>query len=414
METLLLMGMFILGGAVGALFAWMRFKAISRVEVEELRVNLAKLQSENNVEADKVRWMEDAEGKLREAFESLASKSLRHNADAFLKQAQTQMTGVLKEVRGDWNTQKSEMKTLMNPVRENLDKLDGHVRSLEQKREGAYRELGGQLKELADAHHKLQRTAFTLSQALTSSSVRGQWGEVQLRRVVEMAGMERWVAFEEQAVSDAGRPDMIVRLPDGGELPVDAKTPLTAYLAASEAGDDPAKYKQLMQDHTRAFQNRVRELGRKAYWSELGKTPEFVVMFVPVEASVAAAFNEAPGLFEDALRQKVLIATPVTLLALLKAVVYGWQQQEVSENARRIADEGKTLHKRIEIFCDHLKTVGTRLTQTVDSYNQSVGSLEQNLWPSVRRFQRLGVSNTELDVPDVLDQRVRSLSVGSE
>ena len=229
-----------------------------------------------------------------------------------------------------------------------------------------------------------------------------------------MAGMERWVAFEEQAVSDAGRPDMIVRLPGGGELPVDAKTPLTAYLAASDAGDDPAKYKQLMQDHTRAFQNRVRELGRKAYWSELGKTPEFVVMFVPVEASVAAAFNEAPGLFEDALRQKVLIATPVTLLALLKAVVYGWQQQEVSENARRIADEGKTLHKRIEIFCDHLKTVGTRLTQTVDSYNQSVGSLEQNLWPSVRRFQRLGVSNTELDVPDVLDQRVRSLSVGSE
>ena len=157
----------------------------------------------------------NAEEKLREAFDSLAGKSLRHNADAFLKQAQTQMTGVLNEVRGDWKTQKSEMQNLMTPVRENLDKLDGHVRLLEEKREGAYRALDQQLKELMDMQHKLQTTTVTLSQALKSSSVRGQWGEIQLRRVVELAGMERWVDFKEQVSGDSGRPDMVVYLPGG-------------------------------------------------------------------------------------------------------------------------------------------------------------------------------------------------------
>ena len=190
MEMLYLLIAFVIGGVVGGVIMSLR-----KSGDEALRIELAKLQSEKEAQADKEEWIEKAEEKLREAFDSLAGKSLRHNAEAFLTQAQTQMTGVLNEVRGDWKTQKSEMQNLMSPVRENLDKLDGHVRSLEEKREGAYRALGQQLKELMDMQHKLQTTTVTLSQALKSSSVRGQWGEIQLRRVVELAGMERYVGF---------------------------------------------------------------------------------------------------------------------------------------------------------------------------------------------------------------------------
>ncbi len=403
MEMLYLLIAFVIGGVVGGVIMSLRKNGD-----EALRIELAKLQSEKDAQADKEEWIKKAEEKLREAFDSLAGKSLRHNADAFLKQAQTQMTGVLNEVRGDWKTQKSEMQNLMTPVRENLDKLDGHVRLLEEKREGAYRALDQQLKELMDMQHKLQTTTVTLSQALKSSSVRGQWGEIQLRRVVELAGMERWVDFEEQVSGDSGRPDMVVHLPGGGALPVDAKTPMTSYLNAAEADDDKA-YKNYMRAHAQAVRGRVRELGQKAYWSQFEKTPEFVVMFVPVEASVAAAFEEEPGLLDDALQSKVLITTPVTLLALLKAVAYGWQQQAVSENARQIAAAGKELYQRITPFFAHLNTLGSRIDQTVKSYNQSIGSLEHRVLPSVQRLQALDVGDNELNAPQTIDQRTRSL-----
>ena len=408
MEMLYLLIAFVIGGVVGGVIMSLR-----KSGDEALRIELAKLQSEKEAQADKEEWIEKAEEKLREAFDSLAGKSLRHNAEAFLKQAQTQMTGVLNEVRGDWKTQKSEMQNLMTPVRENLDKLDGHVRSLEEKREGAYQALGQQLKELMDVQHKLQTTTVTLSQALKSSSVRGQWGEIQLRRVVELAGMERYVAFEEQVSGDSGRPDMVVYLPGGGELPVDAKTPMTAYLEAAEAGDDAA-YKELMRAHAQAVRGRVRELGQKAYWSQFEKAPEVVVMFVPVEASVAAAFEEDPSLLEYALQSKVLITTPVTLLAFLKAVAYGWQQQAVSENARQIAAVGKELYQRVTPFFRHLNNLRRHIDQTVESYNQSIGSLERRILPSVNRLQELDVGDGELDAPQTIDQRTRSLPEASE
>ena len=407
MEMLYLLIAFVIGGVVGGVIMSLR-----KSGDEALRIELAKLQSEKVAQADKEEWVEKAEEKLREAFDSLAGKSLRHNAEAFLKQAQTQMTGVLNEVRGDWKTQKTEMQNLMTPVRDNLDKLDGHVRSLEEKREGAYQALGQQLKELMNMQHKLQTTTVTLSEALKSSSKRGQWGEIQLRRVVELAGMERYVAFEEQVSGDSGRPDMVVYLPGGGELPVDAKTPMTAYLEAAEADD--AAYKDYMRAHAQAVRGRVRELGQKAYWSQFEKAPEVVVMFMPVEASVAAAFEEDPSLLEYALQSKVLITTPVTLLAFLKAVAYGWQQQAVSENARQIAAVGKELYQRITPFFRHLNNLRRHIDQTVESYNQSIGSLERRILPSVNRLQELDVGDGELDAPQPIDQRTRSLPEASE
>ncbi len=413
MEMLYLLIAFVIGGVVGGAIMELWRRANSQGGDEALRIELAKLQSEKEAQVDKEEWIKNAEEKLREAFDSLAGKSLRHNADAFLKQVNTQMIGVLNEVRGDWKTQKSEMQNLMTPVRENLDKLDGHVRSLEEKREGAYRALDQQLKGLVAAQQELQTTTVTLSQALKSSSVRGQWGEVQLRRVVELAGMERRVAFDEQVSGDSGRPDMVVYLPGGGVLPVDAKTPMTAYLNAAEAGDD-ATYKNYMRAHAQAVRGRVRELGQKAYWSQFEKAPEFVVMFVPVEASVAAAFEEEPSLLDDALQSKVLIATPVTLLALLKAVAYGWQQQAMSENARHIAAEGKELYQRITPFFRHLNNLRRHIDQTVESYNQSIGSLERRILPSVQRLQALDVGDGEPDAPQTIDQRTRSLPAALE
>ena len=413
MEMFYLLISFVIGGVVGGAIMKLWHKANSQGGDEALRIELAKLQNEKQALTDRLEWTEKAEEKLREAFDSLASNSLRHNADAFLKQAQTQMTGVLNEVRGDWNTQKSEMQNLMTPVRENLDKLDGHVRSLEEKREGAYQALDQQLKGLVAAQQELQTTTVTLSQALKSSSVRGQWGEVQLRRVVELAGMEPHVAFEEQVTGDSGRPDMVVHLPGSGSLPVDAKTPMTAYLEATDARDDEA-YKKKMKAHANAVRSRVRELGQKAYWAQFEKAPEFVVMFVPVEASVSAAFAEEPNLLDDALKSKVLIATPVTLLALLKAVAYGWQQQAMSENARQIADEGKKLYQRMEPFFGHLNDLRRHIDQTVESYNQSIGSLERRVLPSMRRFQELNVGDGELDEPKTIDKRTRSSSIELE
>ena len=413
MEMLYLLITFVIGGVVGGTIMKLWHKANSQGGDEALRIELAKLQNENQALTDRLEWIEKAEEKLREAFDSLASNSLRHNAEAFLKQAQMQMTGVLNEVRGDWNTQKSEMQNLMTPVRENLDKLDGHVRSLEEKREGAYQALDQQLKGLVAAQQELQTTTVTLSQALKSSSVRGQWGEVQLRRVVELAGMEPHVAFEEQVTGDSGRPDMVVHLPGSGSLPVDAKTPMTAYLEATDARDDEA-YKKNMKAHASAVRSRMRELGQKAYWEQFEKAPEFVVMFVPVEASVSAAFVEEPNLLDDALKNKVLIATPVTLLALLKAVAYGWQQQAMSENARQIADEGKKLYQRMEPFFGHLNNLRRHIDQTVESYNQSIGSLELRVLPSMRRFQELDVGDDELDKPKTIDKRAQPLSVDLE
>ena len=230
---------------------------------------------------------------------------------------------------------------------------------------------------------------------------------------IEKAEEKLREAFEEQVSGDSGRPDMVVYLPGGGELPVDAKTPMTAYLEAAEAGDDAA-YKDYMRAHAQAVRGRVRELGQKAYWSQFEKAPEVVVMFVPVEASVAAAFEEDPSLLEYALQSKVLITTPVTLLAFLKAVAYGWQQQAVSENARQIAAAGKELYQRITPFFRHLNNLRRRIDQTVESYNQSIGSLERRILPSVNRLQELDVGDGELDAPQTIDQRTRSLSAELE
>lgn len=383
-----------------------------RTEREAAAAEVARLQQARADDAEKLTWMEQAETRLRDAFESLAARSLEKNADVFLRQTRESAQSLLDQIRGDWRTQKAEMGGLVYPVRESLSALETHVRDLEQKREGAYQGLETGIRELSRAQAELHAATVSLTQALRSPTVRGRWGEFQLRRVVEMSGMSRHVAFSEQTRTESGRPDLLVHLPGEGVLPVDAKVPLEAYLDAMEAREEDARRRR-MGDHVRAVQARVRELAGKQYWAQFDRAPDFVVMFVPSEACLGAAFDAEPGLLEFAVKQRVLIASPVTLIALLRSVVWGWQQHQMTENARRVAAEGRELHRRLVTFNERMAELGRLLNRTVGGYNKAVGSLEHRLTPAARRLGEMGLGETDPEAPDEVAVRARSLAESS-
>jgi len=374
----------------------------SQRQSEDLKVQLARLQESREADFEKLAWIEKAQSHMREAFEALAGETLKTNSGEFLKRAREQVETLLRQVQGDWKTHKAELHSLVDPLKDSLTSMSGHVRELEAKREGAYRGLEAQLRQLARTQSDLHSTNIRLTQALKSPTVRGRWGELQLRRVVEMAGMTKHIAFEEQVGTDGGRPDLIAHLPNGGVLPVDSKVPLEAYLESFETSDEETRKNKLSM-HAKAMQSRVQELGQKKYWEQFDNTPDFVVMFVPNEACLGAAFEKNPSLLEYAIEKQVLITTPVTLLALLKVVAYGWQQHQLTENARQIAVLGQDLYKRLEIFVEHLLELRKDLNKTVSGYNRAVGSLEKRLLPAARRFETLGVTATELNAPEAIE-----------
>jgi DNA recombination protein RmuC len=374
---------FLLGLAVG-LAAWLRAKSGAMRRSAGLESTIAALEAERKGAAEKLDWIEKAEQNMRDAFKALASDALKSNSEMLTGQA------------------RKDISSIVDPLKENLSSLDGHVRELEKSREGAYKSLEQQLRDLRETHTRLQETTSTLSHALKAPTVRGRWGELQLRRVVEMAGMVGHVAFDEQAQAEKGRPDMIVHLPNGGVLPVDSKVPLGSYMDAMESDDEQRRAGKLA-EHARAMKERIQELGLKQYWDQFEKTPDFVVMFVPNEACLGAAFERDPALLEYAIEKKVLISSPVTLLALLRTVAYGWQQQRISENALKIVKEGSELYARMQTFIDRFAALGKSLGRTVDSYNAAVGSMNRRLIPVSRRLQDLGVSEKELEAPEEID-----------
>lgn len=350
-----------------------------------LREELATNRAARAADAEKLAWSEQAEQRLRDAFEALAGQTLQRNAESYTVQAKEGLKGVI------------------GPLQEKLTSLDAHVRELEQRRQGAYDSLNTQIRDLKETHRQLHESTTNLRAALKSPTARGRWGEVQLRRVVELAGMERHVDFDEQSTEGGdGRPDLVARLPGGGILPIDAKVPLSAYLSAMETEDDDARRRHLAA-HAQALKSRVRELSQKAYWEQFEATPGFVVMFVPNEACLGAAFQEDAGLFEYATEKKVLVCSPVNLYALLKAVAFGWQQQEITENAMKIASEGSDLYGRILKFVSLYSDIGKHLERSVKAYNAATGSLERRLVPAARRFQELGLGAEAIDEPKPLE-----------
>lgn len=384
-------------------------QTLAQRDDERLRLTaeVARLQATQAAEAEKLLWTERHEQRLRDAFDALAASALRANAESFGRQTREQLDGLLNQVRGDWSTQKEQFAGVVQPVAKSLQRLDEQVRLLEQKREGAYQGLQQHLADLQKAQGELRSETGHLRSALTTSTrVRGKWGELQLRRLVEMALMVEHVDFEEQTGSGDQRPDMLVHLPNGGLLPVDAKTPMDHFLAAAATTDDTVRRDHL-RGHAAALRSHVTALGQKAYWKQFARAPEVVVMYVPNEACLSAAFDENPQLLEDGLRQHVLLATPVSLYGLLRAVAFGWQQQAITDNARAIADEGKALSERLGVFLGHLQKTGRSLDATVRAFNETVGSAESRLMPSARRLRDLKATERELEGVSPLDQLVR-------
>ncbi len=338
---------------------------------------------------------EKSEARLRDSFGSLAGETLRANSELFLRLAHEALGRDHALAQSTLKERETAIAQLVEPLRAALERTEQQTQALERERRETYSSLRTQIESLASGQTQLQRETRNLVTALRRPEVRGRWGELTLRRLVELAGLSEHCDFTEQihlvGPEGALRPDLVVHMPDSRDLVVDVKTPLDAYLEALESATDEER-QHALKKHAQQVETRVRQLASKAYWSQFKHSPEFTVLFLPGDQFLSAALAERPELLEGALKQGVIIATPSTLIALLKTVAYGWRQTAVAENAALIRELGQELYRRLGAFTGHLERLGARLGAAVDAYNSAVGSLERQVLPQARRFPDLGVT----------------------
>ncbi len=338
---------------------------------------------------------------LAETFQALSGEALKQNNEAFLNLARSSFETLQAEAKGDLAQRQQAIDSLVKPLQDSLHRYDDQLRQLEQSRQAAYGGLDQHLKLLAESQQKLQSETGNLVKALRAPAVRGQWGEITLKRVAELSGMVAHCDFfEQESITVDGsrlRPDMVVQLPGGRQIIVDAKTVLAGYLDAHEAATEELRLEG-MRRHAAQVRSRMDELSLKAYWNQFAQAPEFVVLFLPGEQFLGAALEHDPRLIEDGFLRSVVLATPTTLMALLRAVAYGWRQEKMTEHAEEAGRLGKDLYERMAVLTEHLNDVGQALGKSVLSYNKAVGSLETRILPAARRFKELGVSS-EKEIP---------------
>ncbi len=401
------------GLLLGGLAVWLAARARRRRLEQELSILELRVKDQEALQREREAAFDAATTRLTAAFSELANRSLRDNSDHFLKLAEQNLGAHQEKAKRELSEREQAVENLVKPIRDALQQSQQQIAALEKARAEAYGGIRQQLESMKLNQASLAQETQNLVNALRRPQVRGRWGEITLRRLVELAGMVEHCDFQEQ-VQNTGdekviRPDMIVRMPDRRELVVDVKTPLDAYLEAMESKDD-AQQKAALERHARNLREHVRKLASKTYWNQFEQSPDFVILFIPGDQFLSAALNEDPDLIESALAQQIILATPTSFVALLKAVAYGWRQVALAKNAEEVQRLARSLYNRLTVFTGHLNRVGRQLASSVDHYNRAVGSLERNVLPGARKFVELGMKpKKELEPLEPLESLPRAM-----